>query len=430
MMNLYSTLMQTPRAVDSQQETNKCISETSNESCKVSDTTSTIDTEVKKVEAQKQDLLDRVNLAGQNPAQNSIPSYAGKTRTTNTQRVYVQRGLKLVDRYLTSIGGSHLSLPELNPIYFVKFLYSQKPKWGANTWKYYRQCALAVIPAMSYSFVLEAINYLNASKNPFANEIDKKNTNTKTQSSSVKSKHSNKRQKSINSVVKEVPKKLFADVIFRLIELKTNDARILINWLIAGISTGLRPVEWMSSELHRYEDSNSLGNQLVLLYVVNAKSTNARANGPTRVMDISDFHYTTINSIQAMVDEGEIWRSKGSFTDVHKRISMLLKEVIRYLRAKQGSDSILEFTLYSLRHQFVSNMRRVIRPAELSALLGHNSLKSGRIYYGKRGGGWKLKEIVEIPKPMANEVANVRIDRKHKQAAEMNSDFNYGLKLG
>ena len=422
--------MQTPHAVDSQKEIKKRISKTSNESCKVSESTSTIDTDVNQVEEQKQDLLDRVNLKGRNPAQNSIPSYAGKTRTTNTQRVYVQRGQKLVARYLTSIGGSHLSLPELNPIYFVKFLYSKKSKWNSNTWKYYRQCALAVIPAMSHSFVAEAINYLNASKNPFANEINNKNTNSKTQSSLEKPKRANNRQKSTKSVIKEVPKKLFADVIFRLIELKTNDARILINWLIAGISTGLRPVEWMSSELHRYEDPNSPGNELVLLYVVNAKSTNARANGPTRVMDISDFHYTTINSIQAMVDEGEIWRSKGCFTDVYKRISKLLKEVIQSLRTKQGSSSLPGFTLYSLRHQFVSNLRRVIRPAELSALMGHNSLKSGKIYYGKRGGGWKLKEIVEIPKPMANEVANVRIDRERKQVAELNSDFNYSLKPG
>ncbi len=429
MKNLHTSTLHKPHLEYLQAEDIKCDKEIENERGQVSESPSIINSKIQEVELQNQDFLDRVNLDGRNPTQNSIPSYPSKTRTIATQRTYIRRGLDLVEQYLKSIDGQELSIRDLNPLYFVKYLYSLKRNWTVKSWEYNRQCALAVLPVMANSARNEAINYLYDKNNPFADVLNTESSMKKIKTQSVKSKRAKKQYTSTKSPIKVVKQELFVEVIHQLLELNTKDSMLLINWLIAGISTGLRPIEWMSTELKRIRHPESAETEQLMLFVVNAKSTNARANGPTRIMDISDFHYSTIGAIQAMVDEGEVWRVNGCFTKVHARIALLLKKIVNSLHTKQGSAKSQGFTLYSLRHQFASNMRIVRKPAQVAELLGHNSSKSEKTYYGKRGGGWKLKQIIDIPAPIVSKQLEIQPANQLQQQIKLNSDQNLSPRL-
>ena len=429
MKNLPTGTLYKPQLESFHEEDIEGDKESDRECSQISESPSIINSKIREIELQKQNFLDRVNLDGRNPTQNSIPSYSSKTRTIATQQTYIRRGLDLVEQYLTSIDGQELSIRDLNPLYFVKYLYSLKRNWTVKTWEFNRQCALAVLPVMANSAKNEAINYLYDNKNPFADGLNTENYKKKIKTKSVKSKQAKKQKASAKSPIKVVKQELFGEVIHQLFEQSTKDSMLLTNWLIAGISTGLRPVEWMSTELKRIQHPESPETEQLMLFVVNAKATNARANGPTRTMDITDFHYTTIGAIQAMVDAGEIWRVNGCFTKVHARITLLLKKIINSLHSKQGSAKSQGFTLYSLRHQFASNMRIVRKPAQVAELLGHNSSKSEKTYYGKRGGGWKLKQIIDIPTPIVSKQLEIQPANQLQQQIKLNSDQNLSPRL-
>src|SRR3546814_20992999 len=58
--------------------------------------------------------------------------------------------------------------------------------------------------------------------------------------------------------------------------------QILMDWLVAGIWTGLRPAEWRSTDLEMREDPPAPFGRRAWLYVINAKATHGRGNGMIR----------------------------------------------------------------------------------------------------------------------------------------------------
>ena len=430
MMNLYTTLTRTPQEEEIKNEVIKCVSETSSESCQVSESASIASFDLNEIEAQKHAFMDRMKLDGQNPTLKSIPSYPGKTRTTDTEQEYLRRGHNLVVRYQKSYNREQVPISELNPVHFVEFIFTLKPSWKNNTWQRNRECVLMVIPLMSNAKVEEAIDLLRQDNNTNSETLNLGSKQAKISRSVTKKTRPQIQRTRVQKVIKEVKFEFFAEVLNKLFELGTKRSKLLINWLVAGISTGLRPVEWMSTELIEVKNSDPSEPDQLLLFVANAKATNARANGPMRILDVTNFHYTTIDAIQAMIVEARGWRVKGNFESVHKNILGVLSKVIDSLNTNRRSTTSRNFTLYSLRHQFASNMRKVSKPGQVSDLMGHGSLKSEKKFYGKRSGGWKLKQIVDIPTPVLTEQHNLQLKSNLTQKVEPSIVISSSPKLG
>src|SRR3546814_20504862 len=83
--------------------------------------------------------------------------------------------------------------------------------------------------------------------------------------------------------------------------------QILMDWLVAGIWTGLRPAEWRSTDLEMREDQPAPFGRRAWLYVINAKATNGRGNGMMRTLDLTNFSDPVLGSIGRTSQRGSRW---------------------------------------------------------------------------------------------------------------------------
>lgn len=169
-------------------------------------------------------------------------------------------------------------------------------------------------------------------------------------------------------------------------------AKILIKWITHGIITGLRPHEWCHAEVCYQEEK-------VYLRVKNGKHTNGRGNGETRHLDITKYPQNIIQSISTFSSYMAEQYEKGEYEKVYTGCQVLLCRTNRMLGFEDK-----RIQLYSPRHRFSSETKKVMSPSEVAALLGHATDKTATMHYGKaryaRGG--------VVPEPVQAEVGTVR----------------------
>lgn len=159
---------------------------------------------------------------------------------------------------------------------------------------------------------------------------------------------------------------------------------LIYKWMQAGIITGLRPVEWLNCELD--------GNKLI---VKNAKHTNQRSFGPTRILDLSNLNEDQYDIIDTFLSKLELAiMSNTSFDAVYQACRFRLRRVTRKLWPKRRKYP----TLYTGRHQFSANSKNLFSKAEVSAMMGHLSEDTATMHYGKKVHGERLPSFV-IPNP-------------------------------
>jgi integrase len=176
-------------------------------------------------------------------------------------------------------------------------------------------------------------------------------------------------------------KAITADELQRLLETLTQRtrtsevARVTILWLIAGYATGLRPCEWRSAALIADEDGRPV------LQVVNAKHTNGRAHGATRTLALSALRPPEREAIALLLEA--VAARPGEFARLHRASVDLLRAVNRELWPCRR-----EFIgLYSARHQFAADAKRVLDRTEVAALLGHKTTRTAGLHYASRRHG-------------------------------------------
>jgi hypothetical protein len=184
---------------------------------------------------------------------------------------------------------------------------------------------------------------------------------------------------------------------------RSNKTGWLDDWLVAGIHTGLRPGEWPLAHLEIRRDQH--GRRLAWLHVVNGKQTNGRGNGTHRTLDISNYTDGTLEAIQRMVKRSEQWALEGRTVERQSKIAQLFYQICNELFPRMQ----VKYSLYSLRHQFIANMKSVYNdPAKIATLIGDISIETQSEHYGKRRSSWSLHDIREIPKPLDEQVAQVQ----------------------
>lgn len=167
----------------------------------------------------------------------------------------------------------------------------------------------------------------------------------------------------------------------------------------AGIITGLRPGEWANSRM----DGD-------ILVVKNSKHTNGRAFDEFRHLNLSTLNSEQKKSIQYVV-------SFASGDSEWKTILDSCRQAIHYAAKKAGVPG---FTLYSARHQAVSNARKShLSDEAIAAMLGHASILTSKRHYGTSGGGHAQDGFVT---PTDADVTKVRDLHDNKSSTSHNKE--------
>lgn len=166
----------------------------------------------------------------------------------------------------------------------------------------------------------------------------------------------------------------------------------------AGIITGLRPGEWAKSRMD--------GDTLI---VRNSKHTNGRAFDEFRHLNLS-----TLNDEQKKIIQYVVSFASSKSAAEWKSTLDSCRQSIHYAAKKANVPG---FTLYSARHQAVSNARKSkLSDEAIAAMLGHASVLTSKKHYGTSGGGHAQDGFVT---PSESDVSKVQhiMDSKTDQAS-------------
>lgn len=354
-------------------------------------------------EATKQRVTDRAKSRGRDPGAGAVEVNNGLTRSAKTHEQYLERGRSLVSRYQKETGRDQGSLQNLDPLEFAKWFFSLKPTVKSSTWRPYRQAAKAILSSIPHDNTEHALALIDA------DIVEIEMTDQPLPKSELISNFEGDRKKLPRKTSarkeKRFPKADFDKVISFLRHFSRSKlAPTLIDWMVAGVSTGLRPIEWATTDLEIREDPNAPNGRRVWLYVLNAKSTNGRANGVVRTIDISNFADDTLRAIRNMSSNGADWLSNGEYDTNQSQVAQLLYSTSQ----KLFTGRVRVYSLYSLRHQFIANAKSYQKPEEIAAIVGHGVTVTAAENYGKKRSSWGPDEIPERPNAVADEVATVK----------------------
>jgi hypothetical protein len=350
-------------------------------------------------EARKQQVVDRARARGRDPNDGAHEVVAGVTRSAKTQQQYVDRGNQLLARYRRERGILQEDLLSLDTVEFADWVLSLKPTLKPTTWRPYKQSAKAVLETLPESD--QAIEILDADTVEAGSEPERKASKPSTRKKGDR--QLERRTSSLKA--KSIPKPDFDRIVNYLRYLSSSRyGHTLADWLVAGIATGLRPGEWMAASIEIVEDEEAPQGRWVWLYVLNAKSTNGRANGSVRTMDLSGFRDETVDAVKRMVDRGREWLVKGTYEAMQGQCAQLMYNTAE--RMFPGRK--LSYSLYTTRHQFMANAKSYHPPEAVSAMAGHGVTNTAAENYGKKRSAWNLDDIQDKAAPVAEEVATVK----------------------
>jgi len=351
-------------------------------------------------DARKRKVADRAKARGRDPGAGSRDMGGGVTRSERTHEQYLERGRMLVKRYRREAGLDNAPLDSLDPVEFVNWFFSLKPTLKPTAWRPYRQAAKAILSSIPHEAVESAIAMIDADVAQQAESRERK------QAEAPKDGEARGKLPRRTSSLKE--KRVLKEDYDRILSFlrhfsRSRFAPVLIDWMEAGIATGLRPIEWQATDIELREDPNAPGQRWVWLYVLNAKATNGRANGIVRTLDLSTFRDETLRAVQRMSKAGSDWLLAGTYDSMQSQCAQLLYGV---------SDKVTKgkriYSLYSMRHQFVANAKSYHKPEAVSALVGHVVTDTAISSYGKKRSCWEPEDIHDRADPVPDEVATVR----------------------
>lgn len=185
-----------------------------------------------------------------------------------------------------------------------------------------------------------------------------------------------------------------------LIDWNDTHTETLIRWIRATICTGLRPCEWKAAEfVERHPENDGPA-----LLVRNAKNTHGRANGDARTLLFNDdFSPQDLDDIRIHAALCADLARNGLFDRVYDNCRHLMRHASRaaFRRRKQ------HYTLYSCRHQFSANAKKVTIQGGVAALMGHASAETATIHYGRAAQG-EGGSLGPVPHARPAEIATVK----------------------
>lgn len=191
----------------------------------------------------------------------------------------------------------------------------------------------------------------------------------------------------------------------------------LRRWVISGILTGLRPIEWATAKISTFEGEECL-------IVKNAKHTNGRAHGEFRTIILSDLTIDEISIIKKHVEYCNEWNDADQFHSLYVSCGRTLSKVCKILWKRRDQYPCL----YSARHQFSADAKASgLTREEIAALMGHAVDETATKHYGKKTAGSSYTRV----KPTVEDVLKVRqvYDQKYLGVNEPKPSVENSIRL-
>lgn len=175
------------------------------------------------------------------------------------------------------------------------------------------------------------------------------------------------------------------------------------SWLVAGLITGLRPIEWLDAEVLDVDDEQGLR-------VINAKQTHGRAHGYDRILLLGHISLKLRVAIEHHIFlVQQAVQNVGDHVKFYAAISSFVTYTVRCCWARRAKYP----TLYSLRHQCSANLKKAgYSKAEIAAIMGHATDATAGSHYAKKVSGEEIPyHIVPLPANVEKVRAKARVAR-------------------
>jgi hypothetical protein len=315
-------------------------------------------------------------------------SGGGYVNTASTQAEQIKRGKGLFARYRRE-SGLKIREEDVDPRDFVVWLLSLKPGLAPSSWRTYRGAALVWQQTVPHAGLATALAMLEADIGVGADAGRARP-------------HGRQGGRWPSDVAKRFAFADFDAVVRNGGKFLRSEARFwLSDWMVAGVHTGLRTSEWAATSLETIIDPDRPHGRRALLYVLYTNPNVEGANAIQRTLDISNFSEEVYETVRRHVERASEWSRSHKFDMRHSQCAQLLYEICGSLFSLQCQL----YTLDSLRHQFVANMKTIYNPPEVAALVGHIGSENVEAeHYGKRRAAWPDDKITEIPVPIKEQV--------------------------
>lgn len=299
------------------------------------------------------------------------------TREKSTIRTYLARTKELKRRCRKELEIEEYKILDWRQ--FVGWLIDNKHKLARTTWRQYKSSVI-------YALEQEIAKH----DDPIAQECYDQLIDIGVDGCVRKTK------KTSGSKMKKFPLEDFKTLIYFLDNHKGDSKwyEPLRRWLISGILTGLRPIEWADSQVINHEGS-------VALLVKNAKHTNGRAHGEFRTIILDDLSTDEIDIIKKHVEYSNEWHTADQFPNLAAACGRALKKACKELWPRRS----LYPCLYSVRHQFSADAKASgLSREEIAALMGHAVDDTATKHYGRKTAGSSYTRV----RPTHEDVLKVR----------------------
>jgi hypothetical protein len=340
--------------------------------------------------------------------ESTILSNPGRLKVAGpeTWQQYLTSGRRLIERYKRECD-IHISMEDIDPRDFANWLLGLKPFISPNTWRPYRAAALATVQSMPSPYLNKAVAMLNADLQIGDDD-----------GAAVSKRKSDDNAVGASLGAKRVDYQHLLQLRGRLrVTTRSQVSAWLRDWLEAGINTGVRPMEWFLTSLERVDGR-------VWLHVVSARAADGHASH--RTLDLSNFSTEALASVERVVNLSREWVLMGNWPDRQSDVSKLLRRLCKLMFPRMQKH----YTLYSLRHQFIANMKTIYTREEVAAMADHISLETQFEHHAKKRIAWESRQIKEIPMPVDEQVAQMK--RRHELFDERAADIaqKQAAKLG
>jgi hypothetical protein len=295
-------------------------------------------------------------------------------------------GYQLLTIYRREMDVVQMPLEEIDPAEFVSWLLSRKATVKPGTHRGYKAAARAVVQRIPHPNIDRAIGLLEANvgvRSDQARSHPRRNRATTPDDNMQVAKPEH---------APYMARVDFDEITSKVSRVRSKQAAAVHDWCVAGMHTGVVPLEWATASLEIWSHPNLPTRHF--LHIVHPDAADA-SDPPYRTLEISNFSPPILATIQRMVVRSQNWLAAREFTYRQSQCAQLFYKICSGLFPRRE----LPFSLYTPRAQFVENMRAYYGGGpEVAALVGdHHQIE--RAHYKNSHLAWSPGEIVEVPIP-------------------------------
>jgi hypothetical protein len=309
------------------------------------------------------------------------------TRSPETERSYLKRAA-----WFEAHTSRHLAIKNPTPLAVAMYALERQEEWAKSSWRQIKAALMFRFGQLGTPDALQAIDALR--------DASQTRCTTKTRRTSARR-------------AKSVTPKAMERVLGAVRGSGSQYAPLLMTWLVLGVEVGLRPHEWTQATLIHAtplemgdqdaieEDPASAEKPQPYLRIENGKATNGRSHGKFRHMNLSQVKAGTLDLVSEFAEEMRSKADEGLYPKIYMGCTKLLQRINARIHAR---DSARWVQLYSPRHKFSSEAKRLLDVGGVAALMGHGTTKTATEHYGRRQQGTGSLGA----RPVASEVIRVR----------------------